>query len=167
MGDKFVDDGRTIFDFGGRFLVRCPRCFHRAEVMPKDMALTDIFAPRRFSCLRCGLTREWATHVSDHIYIRDGQWSQKPEPISIGGPHDWYFRYSLWLQTSCCGRVLWAYNAAHLHYLNQCIGARVREQEGVSNFSLASRLPKWIKTAKNRDAVLKGLDRLDALLLGS
>jgi hypothetical protein len=61
--------------------------------------------------------------------------------------------------------VLWAYNAEHLNFLRRYVSAELRERLVMRNTSLASRLPKWIKSAKNRDAALKGLDRLDALLL--
>ncbi len=71
------------------------------------------------------------------------------------------------LQTPCCGHVLWAYNSRHLSFLRRYVSADLREQLVVKNQSLANSLPTWIKTAKNRDAVLKGLDRLDALLLES
>jgi hypothetical protein len=82
---------------------------------------------------------------------------------------DDYFELPLWLQTPCCGEVLWAYNERHISFLEDFVGARLRERVrdgkyGWSNRSLASRLPAWIKSAKNRDEVMKGLSRLRARL---
>ncbi|MFS0702903.1 hypothetical protein AB6N23_00130 [Cellulomonas sp. 179-A 9B4 NHS] len=69
----------------------------------------------------------------------------------------------LWLQTPCEGHVLWAYDAAHLDFLERYVAAGLREQEP-GNSSLASRLPAWVKSRKNRHAVARGLQRLRAML---
>ncbi|WP_336212225.1 hypothetical protein [Nonomuraea sp. LPB2021202275-12-8] len=50
--------------------------------------------------------------------------------------------------------MLWAYNAEHLDFLERYVRAFIREREPNRNGSLASRLPAWLKDAKNRDAVL-------------
>ena len=65
----------------------------------------------------------------------------------------------LWLQTPCEGHVLWAYDEVHLDLLERYAVAGVREQ-APGDSSLAGRLPRWIKAAKNRDAVLHALGRL-------
>ena len=70
---------------------------------------------------------------------------------------------NLWLQTPCEGRVLWAYDAAHLDFLERYVTAGLREQ-APGNASLASRLPAWIKSRKNRGAVARGLQRLRTML---
>lgn len=67
---------------------------------------------------------------------------------------------SLWLMTSCCGNILWAYNKEHLDFLERYVSAYIREQVPIINQSLASRLPTWIKSAKNRDSVLKCINKL-------
>ncbi|MBO9555970.1 hypothetical protein [Cellulomonas sp.] len=67
----------------------------------------------------------------------------------------------LWLQTPCEGHVLWAYDEAHLDYLERYVAAGLREQEP-GNASVASRLPAWIKASKNRDSVGRALSRLRA-----
>jgi hypothetical protein len=171
VGDRFVDDGRTIYDFGDHFLVRCPRCSRRAEVLaPLNVSRAGLFDPRRFVCAHCGYVRDWTGHVPGEVFMRNGEWCQRPDRragISIEGPFDWYFGLPFWLQTPCCGHVLWAYNSRHLSFLRHYVSADLREQLVVKNKSLANSLPTWMKTAKNRDAVLKGLDRLDTLLLES
>lgn len=65
-----------------------------------------------------------------------------------------YAGLELWLQTPCRGRVLWAYDAEHLDFLERYVQASLREREPNRNGSLASRLPAWMKNAKNREAVL-------------
>ncbi|MGI5171658.1 hypothetical protein ACQEU3_45665 [Spirillospora sp. CA-253888] len=38
----------------------------------------------------------------------------------------------LWLQRSCCGHVLWAYNVRHLDLLESYAAAKLREGRTVS-----------------------------------
>jgi Arc/MetJ family transcription regulator len=60
---------------------------------------------------------------------------------------------------------LWAYNERHLAFLEQYVGATLRETTlEAGNRSLASRLPRWIKSGQHREEVLAGLRRLRALL---
>lgn len=155
---RFRDDGRSIYDFGAEFLVRCPRCSQRAHVIPladghaKASAAPALFAPRRCVCPSCGYAQDW-----------------RKRDIGIGREAiDWYFRLPLWLQTPCCGHILWAYNADHRAYLDAYVRATLREPAAPvtlsRNRSLVSRLPLWMKRKENRADVLKALARLQLLL---
>jgi len=99
------------------------------------------------SCLSCGSTKDW-----NGRQVGGG---------SSSAPTDWYFHLPLWLQASCCGEILWAYNRDHLNFLEDYVQATLREglPEQVTAFfrnkTMASRLPKWIKRAKNRQKILK------------
>lgn len=78
-------------------------------------------------------------------------------------PRDPVSGLDLWLQTPCCGHLLWAWNIEHVLWMQKYVQARLRTRRwigGWSNNSLQSRLPRWITSAKNREAVLKGLDKL-------
>jgi ribosomal protein L37E len=157
MSNRFQDTGQTIHDFGNEFLVRCPRCGQLAHVIRQTplqsttspSSFDSLFDPRRLACTNCGYSQV-----------------RRENDLSIGAPIDWYFRLPLWLQTPCRGRILWAYNAAHLRFLEDYIGADLRERlpNPHTNKSLASRLPSWMKSAKNRDEVLKGIARLKDLV---
>jgi hypothetical protein len=84
----------------------------------------------------------------------------------IGDAVDPAFGLPLWLQSSCCGGTLWAYNAVHLRALRDYVAATIRERVGVMHWSMFSRLPKWLSAGKNRDTVLNAIDRLqDKLVL--
>jgi hypothetical protein len=80
-------------------------------------------------------------------------------------PHFWW---PLWLRASCCGgRTLWAWNVEHLDVLEGYIGAQLRERgtaERWGQTSMLEKLPTWMKTAKNRDELLKVIGRLRATL---
>ncbi|MFC7613831.1 hypothetical protein ACFQV2_09915 [Actinokineospora soli] len=70
----------------------------------------------------------------------------------------------LWLQIPFRGHVLWAYHEEHLDFLERYVAAAVRERQPNRNSSVASRLPAWIKSAKNRDDILRALARMRATL---
>jgi hypothetical protein len=167
MTAPFTDSGQTLEDFVETIYVRCPQCQKCAQVrrLPSDekLILADdsdrhgswrfqrSLSSRKLSCLHCGYTSIW-----------------KEKAQQRGGPYDWYFRLPLWLQTPCCGEILWVFNEEHLSVLERYVTAKQRIKfyaEGqVSNGTMASRLPIWIKSAKNRDEVVKGIERLKALL---
>lgn len=149
----FSENGEMIYDFGDEFLVACPKCSEMAKIFPTENGSKDfrekLFAPRRLVCLSCIYRNEW----------NGGE-------IGIGASFDWYFRLPLWLQTECCGKNLWAYNRKHLEFIENYVASKLRERTPNINKSLASRLPQWMKSAKNREAVLKGIERLKEKLNG-
>lgn len=83
--------------------------------------------------------------------------------MSLGNkdnPVDSYFHFPLWLQARCGRHILWAYNLRHLEYIEAFVQASLRErghreEHGWSNRSLFSRLPQWLKAAKNREKILQ------------
>jgi hypothetical protein len=138
-------------DFINEMWVICPRCSQCAIIRNRDFRSTDQFAPRRLVCTKC-------PHVADWDGREMAFWHSKPA--------DPFFGYELWLRESCCGDTLWAYNPTHLQFLSDFVGATERkrsrnEDYGWSNKSLASRLPKWMQSAKNRKAVLKSIRKLE------
>jgi len=60
--------------------------------------------------------------------------------------------------------VVWVYGADHLDHLKRYISAQLREGT-ISKWSYFSRLPTWIKAAKNREMVLKAIKKLEARLI--
>lgn len=154
---RFHDLGQTLDAFRSAYLVRCPRCGERAQVVPLAGATLADAVARRLVCARCGLTKDRAARV-----------------VPSQAQDAWYEQLELWLQTPCCGETLWAYNQDHLDFLEQYVAATLRErthpdgtvlsQTAARNGTLASRLPAWIKSAKNRDAVLQGIGKLRRML---
>ncbi|MFB7248915.1 hypothetical protein ACFCYX_41580 [Streptomyces populi] len=81
----------------------------------------------------------------------------------MGSPVDPCFQRPVWLQASCCGSVLWAYNLRHLDLLKAYVQARLRERGELvpwAPMSLVERLPTWLKAAKNRTEILRTIKRL-------
>jgi uncharacterized protein YlaI len=147
---RFRDDGRSLFDGLDDIRVKCPKCGAAGRIARIDTAPARTkalaFAPRRFQCSACSHRVEWRGNA-----------------VMIGGAHDPYLRLPLQLQTRTRHGVLYAYNAAHLDWIEAFVAAPLRERRidrGMANRSIASRLPTWIKAAKNRDDVLRALGRL-------
>lgn len=74
---------------------------------------------------------------------------------------DPYFGLQLWLQTPVNNNIFWAYNYEHLDYLKGYVSAKLREAQSGGKYSLAWKLPSFIKVAKNRDKILKAISRLE------
>ena len=79
-----------------------------------------------------------------------------------GEPHDPAFGLQLLLQAPCKGETLWAYNPRHLSFIAGYVAATIRERTPNYNASLASRLPDWIKVAKNRTAVMRAVRQIES-----
>ncbi|HEX8600443.1 MAG TPA: hypothetical protein VF952_18240 [Chloroflexia bacterium] len=141
-----------LYRFSTLFLVRCPRCDRQARVVLRDEYTQGpqtspqwyadlLFGARRLVCTYCGYLAEW-----------------HHRKLKVEGACDWYFRQPLWLQTPCCGEVLWALNEEHLDFLEAFVGAGIRESYG--NETLASRLPEWMKRGHSREEVLRCIKKL-------
>ena len=145
---RFRDRGEHLYDFMDEFLVHCPACSGCARVLPTAHSDAGMFSPRRVVCGACGHSSAWEHGAVSH-----------------GVDHDPYFRLPLWLSTPCCGETLWAYNARHLEFVTGYVRAELREKrlgpEGtLRNTTLANRLPRWMKLAKNREKVLRAMEKL-------
>jgi len=78
-----------------------------------------------------------------------------------GKPVDPYNGEPLWYVDYVKGSDIWAYNAAHLTYLREFVSSSMRERdENAGKYAIITNLPTWMKTKKNRDDVIKTLDRL-------
>ncbi len=144
--DRFLDKGIRLYEFGDEFLVVCPKCKGMGKVIPistSEKLSIQLFSPRKFICLNCVYRDTW-----------------NGNQISIGDNFDWYFRFPLWLQISCCNQTLWAYNFKHLEIIEQYVAAKLRERTKKGRNSFVHKLPNWLKLAKNRDEILKAIGKL-------
>lgn len=125
-------------------LVHCPKC--------QSKAFVTLYSDEvRLSCPSCGYNQAKLAEQ------RTFYWGAE-------NPKDSYFGIDLWLQTDCAGQSLWAFNKRHLEYLEDFVSAKHRQRnpniDTWKNSSLASRLPKWLKSAKNRVQILKAIEVL-------
>lgn len=132
--DRFMPPEHAI-------LVKCEKC-RRCATLRRFIFLTGKVPTVRFaecSCLHCG-----------------HQWS-------LEAPY-WFFSTGpLWLRTSCHKNVLWILNRPHLEFMEQFIGAELREERmplGPSTRRLSAALPRWLISGKNRQDVVRCLKKL-------
>lgn len=145
-------------EFELRFFVVCPNCGKQATVAHKPPTAPHPKRPWRLSCTHCGHNREAAPR--SYAYLERAS------------PNDWYFHQLLWLQTPCCGQILWAHNERHLDYMEQYVASGLRDDVLVvaSPFSgfptkipasaLSAKFPSRTVSAKNRDEVLRCIAKL-------
>ncbi|MEU9298071.1 hypothetical protein [Streptomyces sp. NPDC048266] len=156
--DRHHDHGTWLVEFTGRMLVVCPRCGGRALVAPLPRLPAPkyfsalLFQPRRLACAGCGAVAEWTAQQRGAGLVG----------AVPGGTEDPFFGRPLWLQTRCAGRILWAYDEAHVDALADHVGARLRERHASPTMAMFARLPVWMKSADRRDEVLAGLAKLRA-----
>jgi hypothetical protein len=155
---RVQDDGRTLRLYFDRVLVRCPRCDRRATVQNIEAAGTAEDRPHgtyRLQCESCGHRSDTAPTWFVFGNLR-------------GHTVDPFFRAPLLLQLDTRLGTVFAYNEQHLDWLVRFVSAELRERthlEGHATSSMASRLPRWIKLAKNRDDLLRAFEKLRAKLV--
>jgi len=144
---RFEDPGTTIYTFlNDPFLVECPRCRQCARVAKLKRTVPTV------TCLHCGYAKSYVSPTGTMVI-----------PNDRGEPVDPYFRLPLWLQAPVGRHVLWALNSSHLDFLEAYVSATLRQRTRLStwrNSSLASRLPRWLMAAGNRNAVLAAIGTL-------
>lgn len=136
---RFQDQHKRLADFQAEVWVNCPQCNQRATAKA-DYERRQV----RLFCMHCGYSKERSTEMT--AFGIKGNWTVPA--------HD-YFDAQLWLQRPFKNEVFWAFNLAHLEYLEQYIAARLREHKDRSHFTLLEKLPRFYHEAKNREALLK------------
>lgn len=154
MEDRTKHTYRThLYEFIKDVLVVCPACERQALVHTKGYT---VFQPEsknvRVVCVHCGYNK-----ILDSL-------STRSKHLIIGAPVDPFFHLPLWLKTEIGEHLLWAYNMEHLDFLEQHVGAKLRERNGF-NFqvkTIGARLPRWMTAAKRREEILNAIQKLKA-----
>lgn len=153
---RYIDNREHIFSTispksDDPVLVVCPKCQSKALVFP------DTNDQVKCVCTKCAFNQRKSSNTPLFEWYKEN-------------PTDGYFGFDLWLQINCCGNSLWAFNQRHLTLLDSYIKASLRERKPrengwCRNSSIASRLPKWIKSHKNRQKLSQAIHKLKKKLL--
>lgn len=180
---KFIEEDQPVKYMGGfeHMLVHCPRCdgmaicrkwhvtcescAYTSELHPKPRA-ERVDPPMAAMCPDCD--RYIGTYRSDlrsqRLCCRRCGWTKEPVARRPwAAPKRRKRPIKLWLETDFRGERLWAVNEQHLRLLEEYVAAGIRETSSY-NSTIASRLPAWIKSGKNRDGLLRALAKLRARL---
>lgn len=142
---RFKDQHKTLNDFQNEVWVHCLQCYKQtvARLLTEDKKA-------RITCAHCGNHKE----VSTLIAYNNGSYYELKQATHT------YFGASLWFAHPFKNDVFWAYNRAHLEYLENYISAKLREHKDRTHFTLLEKLPKFYHDAKNRDSLLKIIEKL-------
>ncbi|WP_251957587.1 hypothetical protein [Nostoc commune] len=160
---RFKDYNKRLSDFEQKILVCCPQCDCTARVLSVNSEQSSLSSIKRITCQHCSYTKQ-QSNIAKRKY-RLWQNNYIAQRNSRYGILDHFFGLPLSLQISCCGQVLWAYNEAHLSFLENYVQSTLRERLaddtlGWHNGSLASRLPRWLKLRQDREKVLQKIQQL-------
>ena len=141
---------------GYRFRVQnqCPSCGRYYNITIQDRR-QQTFPVLRVTCPYCGFAAPGRVEQTGKQvwYGEGGDLRQGQDPA---------FGFDLWFLTSFGGRPVWALNREHLAYLIGYLSAGLREKPA-GRFGLrteADTLPGFMKTAKNRDRLVRRLKEL-------
>ncbi|MEH2164130.1 MAG: hypothetical protein V7K38_24530 [Nostoc sp.] len=162
---RFRDYGKRLSDFEEEILVCCPQCDAYGGLRLRTAKILTVNSDKRITCQHCSYTKQQSKDGKRKAALLLWQNNYKAKSNSGYEILDHFFGLPLWLQTSCCGQVLWAYNEAHLNFLESYVQSELRERLsddrlGWHNGSLASRLPRWIKLTRHREKVLQKIQQL-------
>jgi hypothetical protein len=179
---KFIEADQPVKYMGGfdQALVHCPRCdgmairrasrvtcescAYTSELNPKP-PVKPVEPPQVVMCPDCD--RYVGTYRTDlrlqRLRCRGCGWTKEPATRRPWVATKQHRPSRLWLEADFRGERLWALNEQHLRFLEDYVAAGARETSPF-NSTIASRLPAWIKSGKNRDDLLRALSRLRARL---
>lgn len=175
-------EGTVHFDKErGTALFQCETCYMKKETVPGGNHFFELTAQctstgkffhsslpvhkirGQKAKVRCPYCKEHVTgdisntKVHQHVVFENIRQAEDP-----------YFHYQLYFQASYRGKIIWALNRAHLQYLVDYLSADIRTlQAGFYETyktmrSQSDMLPAFMKTAKNRDGIVKMLMKLQA-----
>ncbi|MFR0767223.1 MAG: hypothetical protein ACLSHF_09745 [[Eubacterium] siraeum] len=140
---------RTVYRYDVHNQCRSCGRYYRVDI--KDEARQH-FPVLRVACPYCGTTMPGEVHKTAEAYSYIGEIENGREP---------FFGLELWFLTFFQDKPVWAVNREHLAYLIDYLSACLREKPlGSPKKTQADHLPTFMKTAKNRERIVKLLKKL-------
>lgn len=137
--------GKKWFGFYQAFVNNpCGNC--GSSMVFSSKPLKEVSSNLRLTCPTC---KEERTYIP-HCFRYKNDYSKEP-----------YFGLDIYLQIGIKNHTLWLYNLKHLKYLKDYVAATLRDDDNRNKYSMITNLPQWIKSSKNRDIVLKKIEKLE------
>lgn len=150
-------------DFISKIDVFCPKCAAKAVVIGGKpyVNIREYESEVRFSCYVCGYALRYTDLAKPTIFTNSKGIPVKSNILYHNAPFDPYFTFPVYYEIETKFGDIWAYNLEHLQVIETYIGDKIRSRNGIpsQNNSIASRLPQWVKSAKNREYLLKTIQR--------
>lgn len=138
---RYTGPPTRLYAYMTHFSVECPKCSKEALVINQKNETGKI---RKLVCSNC-------SHTEQEVPGKTYQNSLIGDPV---------FNLPLWLQGKFKGDVLWACNREHLSETRNYVASKLRERQTFTYTTMVERLPQFIKAAKNREGILKLIDKL-------
>ncbi len=142
--DRFQDQNYRLTHFQKEVAIVCPKC--------QKKALTTVNYEEKRSKLTC-------TYCGYHD-VKDTSFDYLGHTNQFEVAANLYFKAELWYMTAFKNEFFFAYNEPHLLYLEKYIAAKLRENKDRKHFTLLEKLPRFYHEAKNREALLKIIQKL-------
>ena len=144
MTQRFSDQNHRLSHFYDHVDVVCLGCGKKATATADHEK-----KEARINCLHCGYSKITGTAIEvmgmrGHLKVAANE----------------YFDAELWYTAPFKNEEFMAFNREHLDYLEAYISATLREHKDRTHFTLLEKLPRFYHEAKNRDALLKLVAKL-------
>lgn len=118
--------------------------YYRADIQDEDKQHFQVLC---VACPFCGTVMSGKVHKTAEAISYIGEIENGKEP---------YFGLELWFLTFFRNKPVWALNREHLTYLIEYLSADLREKPfSIPKKTQADHLPTFMKTAKNRERIVK------------
>ncbi|MGB4847867.1 MAG: hypothetical protein WBP41_08115 [Saprospiraceae bacterium] len=160
MTERFEDPGVSLYQLATHFIVHCPKCDGKAQVLP----FNDSWKLTCSKCFHVELPGHWYGALTAYVSVKcrecnqpisrsaevSGEWAKLKLKCNECGDECEYeakisrhymhhglmcdnvFGLPLWLQREFRSDLFWAFNYEHLNLLDQYVSAKLRER-GIDN----------------------------------
>ncbi|KIC00203.1 MULTISPECIES: hypothetical protein [unclassified Flavobacterium] len=127
-------------------------CNNEDKIKFESQLLNEKPETIKLKCSICNEIKEFKPNIKEVPFVLDTDKSLQ----RVGA-----FNAEIWYQKEFDQSIFWAYNLEHINYLERYIKADLRERNnnGSGNGTMVSRLPKFVKEAKNREKLLKIIEK--------
>ena len=157
-------------NFWGDFELKCPNCHYyqknKIETFDQEIKffcsncaekvirlVENVKVKKEFVKVKCPNCQ--TTNPYKPRYIKK-EWIYKSD-----GNGDPFLNLPLWLSGKVKNYIFWAYNYEHLEYLKNYVQAKLRTRHNGAYSSMVERLPSWLKSEKNRNEIVKRIEKLE------
>lgn len=185
---RYTKSGRY---YTGYYLVECPQCHKPANVEKGMLSCPNCMLQKNADddILYKAYVKRFCPYCGKEIYAEQSGFKTPPKEISVTCSHcqatieyspniesyrkvnslpqdaglkkDPYFCLPLWLQTEVKGNLFWACNREHMQEIKEYVESDLRERLWPYLMTMTAKLPAFIKDAKNREDIIKGINRLE------
>ena len=156
----------------------CYNCSHHLDT-EKDAWLGPILGTGKRPCAKCGHQYVLVETTFENAYKVKSETARSecprcraeneiPLTFTNAKPLDYaidpVFGLELSLKEPTRYGTVWVYGSTHLKELKLYISAQLRERNGTKG-SYFTRMPKWLKSTKNRSLILSSLSKLEKRLI--